>query len=143
MFVSNAGRNEKFENILAASEEKIQKSMRFFGQDKDPVFYINELSLQMKSETGKILFRDRAGDMRYCPCITQFVSFIDPSVKFPKDKKRNKFECAKIQYVLGRVMESDMKMEHMINKISSFQCDCKDCYNIAFRGLFDGDRLCL
>lgn len=141
--MSNAGRNPVFEKILADSAERIRKKLNFLGPDKDPLLYVDSLVLKMKSENGKILFTDKAGDIKYCPCITKFVSFADPSIKFPKDKKRNMFECAKIQYVMCQRVKADIPIDNIQGKVASFQCNCKDCYKIAIQGIFAGNQLCL
>ncbi len=139
--MNNAGK--EFKEILLAAQDIIDKKLSFLNTDTDLLQYVDLLKTEMKSEKGEILFRDNRNELQYCPCVTRFISFIDPSVKFPKDKKRNPFECAKIQFLLCKKANSPMNVDSIQNKAVSFSCDCQDCYRLAMEGVFKGGQLYL
>ena len=141
--VSSVGNNDEFIKILAAAQKKLDKKLKFIHTDTDLLQYVNSLSLEMKTEKGEVLFRDNKNGLQYFPCVSKFVSFTDPEIKIPKDRKRNPFECAKIQLLLYKKANVSQDIPMMQNKIASFQCNCYDCYQIVMKGIFNGDGICL
>ena len=141
--MNNAGRNVAFEKVLDNATKLISKKIGFLCKDNDPISYVGLLSLQLKEDTGKIIFKDQHNELIYCPCITKFAKITNPSVQFPNDKKRNPYECAKIQYILCRLSENKAEAERIRNHAVTFKCNCKDCYRLTMEGIFRDGSLCL
>ena len=141
--VNSAGRDKAFENALAASKRLIEKKIGFLCEEGHPIEYVEELTVQFKEETGKVIFRDKKQNLKYCPCITKLVKFTDKSVAMPNDKRRNPFECAKVQYLLCRMSDDAAKTEQIRKKTTLFQSSCDDCYKLAMDGIFREGFLCL
>ncbi len=141
--MNSAGRNQEFEKVLAAAQKQLDKKLKFVKTDMDLLQYIDKLTFEMKTEKGEVLFRDNKNELQYYPCVTKFISFTDSSVKFPQDKKRNPFECAKVQFLLCKKANLSANTEQLQQKAAAFQCNCKTCYRLAMEGVFKGGGLCL
>ena len=141
--MTSAGRNAEFEKIVAAAQKKLEQKLPFLTDKEDLLQYIGTLSLKMKTETGKIIFQDKQHEMVYCPCVTKIVSFSNPGIVFPKDKKRNPFECAKIQYMLCKKTGRTDNSQDIIKKTTTFRGNCEDCYRMMLDGIFETGHLCL
>lgn len=141
-FVNSAGNNEKFIKIMDAAQKKMDKKLKFIPQNQDLLTYIHHLEDETHTQKGEVVFTDQNNQLQYFPCVTKFISFVDSNTSFPKDKKRNPFECAKIQYLLCKNSNVDINNIANQNNIAKFQCSCRDCYLMAIHGAFETDKLC-
>lgn len=140
--MNNVGDNEKLLKIMSAAQKKMDKKLKFIPEGHDLLTYIYRLDFQTRTQKGEVVFKDEDHNLQYFPCVTKFVSFVDENTQFPKDKKRNPFECAKIQYLLCKNSSNNLNNTVNQEKVAEFSCNCKDCYIMAIRGVFENDKLC-
>lgn len=133
IIVTTAGADQTACEKISVLQEQAKKNLAFLKlePEEDPILHINSIQYVTKGNINSI-FRSRDGKKVYnYPCIANV--FKTESGPLTKEKTRDPVTCTRIQYTLCKLCPEPIQVEEIMQHVRSCQCNCDDCYKLAFK----------